>query len=550
MRIIIPIVKENIQMRILVKYMLGKYWKLLTAIVIFMFIYTYCQIEIISDLPVLMLVIKEFKLELTSILEMGLLTIFITVILLVFSSGIVSYLTVKFTSDFGYDIREKLFEIYASMDSMDEFDKIAFSGLMTRTVRGIASFQAALTTFIKKVLFILLLTINIIIGLYDINPLASVIFASFAVIFLSIFALKLMGLAKSYFKVKAILGKINRRFRDKITVINLFKLYKKEKLGEDGFKSVTDESYHKGYRFQYRLNIFLVFILIMDTILIFFISYAVFNFHLATLKIMDIIIILLTISYFIRSLSGLTSFTNTFHMTYTGATRIEDVLILEKSENDKIEKISDFKEDIRLNDVTLTYGERRILSKVSMDIKKGSHTLIGGDAGSGKSNLIDLLMGFYREYEGEILVDNNPVSPKSLRGLISYAPGDPNFIKDSVLENIRLGDELISCDDVTEACRASMFDRDFDFEVYEDGKNLNSDLKQKLSIARSLAHKREMYVFDNSFSAIKSDEKKIIIGNILNTLKNKTVIFIDNDTESYPQIDSVIELHGGEINGL
>ena len=229
-----------------------------------------------------MLVIKEFKLELTSILEIGLLTIFITVILLVFSSGIVSYLTVKFTSDFGYDIREKLFEIYASMDSMDEFDKIAFSGLMTRTVRGIASFQAALTTFIKKVLFILLLTISIIIGLYDIDPMVSVIFASFAVIFLSIFALKLMGLAKSYFKVKAILGKINRRFRDKITVINLFKQYKKEKLGDDEFKSVTSESYHKGYRFQYRLNIFLALIVIMDTILIFFISYAVFNFHLAT----------------------------------------------------------------------------------------------------------------------------------------------------------------------------------------------------------------------------------------------------------------------------
>ena len=76
----------------------------------------------------------------------------------------------------------------------------------------------------------------------------------------------------------------------------------------------------------------------MDTILIFFITYAVFNFHLATLKIMDITIILLTISYFIRSLRGLTSFTNTFHITYTGATRIEDVLILEKAKTMKLKK--------------------------------------------------------------------------------------------------------------------------------------------------------------------------------------------------------------------
>ena len=170
-------------MKILIKYMLREYWKILTLIVIFMFIYTYCQIEIISDLPILMLVIKEYTIELQSLLEMRLLTIFITLILLVISSGIVSYLSVRFTSDFGYDIREKLFDIYASMDSMDEFDKIAFSGLMTRTVRGIASFQAALMTFIKKVLFVLLLTISIIICLYDIDPMVSLIFALFALIF-------------------------------------------------------------------------------------------------------------------------------------------------------------------------------------------------------------------------------------------------------------------------------------------------------------------------------------------------------------------------------
>ena len=523
MKKFIPTLQETIQMRILVKYLLKKYWKILTLIVICMFIYTYCQLEIISDLPVLMLLIKEYTIELDTILETGILTVLLSVILLVISSVGVSYLSVRFTSNFGYDIREKLFDIYASMDSMDEFDKIAFSGLMTRTVRGIASFQAALMTFIKKVLFVLLLTVTITINLYDIDPMMSVVFALFALIFLSIFIYKLMGLANSYFKVKAILGKINRRFRDKITVNNLYKQYNKEKLGEDGFKSVTDESYHKGYRFQYRLNIFLVFLVAMNIVLILIISYFVATFDLSSMKIIDIILILLIMSYYIRSLSGLISFTNTFHMTYTGATRIEDVLILEKSKNDEIEEISDFK-----------------------DI----HTLITGDAGSGKSSLMNFLMGFYREFEGEVLVDDNVVSPKSLRRLISYSPDSPNFLKDSVLENIRLGDESISPDDVTEACRVSLFDRDLDFEVYEDGKNLNSDLKQRLSIARSIAHEREIYVFDNSFSTIKSDDKEILIGNILNRLDNKTVIFIDNDTESYPQIDRIIELNGGEINGL
>ena len=159
-------------------------------------------------------------------------------------------------------------------------------------------------------------------------------------------------------------------------------------------------------------------------------------------------------------------------------------------------------------------------------------------------------MGFYPEFVGEVLLDNKELSPKSLRKLISYAPDDSNFLRESVFENIRLGDESISSDDAGEACRLSLFDKGLDFEVYENGKNLNIDLKQKLSVARAVAHERKIYVFDNSFSSIRADDKKVIIRNILNRLEGKTVIFIDNDTESYPQIDSVIELNGGEINGL
>ena len=137
-------------MRILVKYLLKKYWKILTLIVICMFIYTYCQLEIISDLPVLMLLIKEYTIELDTLLETGILTVLLSVILLVISSVGVSYLSVRFTSNFGYDIREKLFDIYASMDSMDEFDKIAFSGLMTRTVTDdVCSFRIIRADFFK-----------------------------------------------------------------------------------------------------------------------------------------------------------------------------------------------------------------------------------------------------------------------------------------------------------------------------------------------------------------------------------------------------------------
>ena len=97
------------------------------------------------------------------------------------------------------------------------------------------------------------------------------------------------------------------------------------------------------------------------------------------------------------------------------------------------------------------------------------------------------------------------------------------------------------------ACRDALFTKDLSFEVNEEGNNLSSDFKQRLSISRALAHDCEIYIFDNSFSQIESASKKIIKENIKKRLSDKIIIFIDNAFEDYQDMDNIIVMKNASI---
>lgn len=172
--------------------------------------------------------------------------------------------------------------------------------------------------------------------------------------------------------------------------------------------------------------------------------------------------------------------------------------------------------------------------------------MIIGPVGAGKTGLINSLTGFYENTAESILINGKNIKSNSFDDKISLS-NHHFMLKGDVFQNISLGDESITREDAIRACDDALFTKDLSFEVYERGSNLSADLKQRLAIARALAHDCEIYIFDNSFSQIESASKKIIKENIKKRLSDKIIIFIDNAFEDYQDMDNIIVMKNASI---
>ena len=523
-------------MKKILSFLLKRHWKKIFLIVIFTYINVVSQLDIIEWFPIIVFAIKDYDFTTgTSILPDLILPLTLSII----SSIVISYLSVSVSSSFAHELKEKLYNILLNLNTIDEFNKINYSGVMTRLVRGVDTEQSFVLILLRRVLLMIFVSLAVVYYIYWVSLPLAFAFLLFIIISAFIFILRLNQLANLYFKVKKLYGKLNALYWDKISNIKIVHSYSKEEYSNNVFRNEAENAYNKGFRFQYKLNFSVLWMIVVNTIAILFILNLFWLFRLDDDLSMDLFFALLCIIYFMNHLTMLAPFVSIYPLAYTSAVRIEEVLALEKNSTTTDFKKESAFDEIEFRDVSLSLSGRQILSNVSFKIPKNSKTLIVGPVGSGKTSLIYSLMGFYKINAGEIITDNNIN--------FSLTTTKSVLFKDSVFENIRLGDESIGYDDALNACSDALFTKDLLFEVNEDANNLSNDFKQRLAIARALAHDSELYIFDNCFISIDSNSKKIIIENIKKRLNNKTVIIIDDALEDYSYFDNIIVLKNGKI---
>jgi ATP-binding cassette subfamily B protein len=469
--------------------------------------------------------------------------IILTVIVSVITFLIISYLSVSVLSGFGYELRSKMFDIYLNANTIDEFNEFKFSGLMARTVRGVYTMQSFFMLIFKKVILIIMIFIGVGIDCFEISLNLGIVYSVLVIIITAVFICKLHPLAVSYFDVKKINGTLNGAFKDKVNGSKFIKLFSKQKYLNDKFEKVAETSYEKGYRFQYKLN-FHVYIMIVFYIVVFIaVFYATLKYDNMIYATDGTLILLFSIAYLLTNLKGISKLVAVYPLAYTSSIRIEEVLVIDEDKSHALQKHG--WREIEFKNVSLNLSERQILSDISFKIPRGSKTLITGPVASGKTALSYLLMGFHKQTAGEILVDGTDISQK--RPDINWASDDYYLLKESVFDNIKLDNNSLSREYAEEICKSVLFEHDLDYSVNEGGNNLTNVAKQKLNIARVLAHDGEIYIFDNAFALFDDNTKRIIHDSIKSRLQDKTVIFIENDFENDLNIDNVISLDNGHM---
>jgi ATP-binding cassette subfamily B protein len=247
------------------------------------------------------------------------------------------------------------------------------------------------------------------------------------------------------------------------------------------------------------------------------------------------------------------------------ANRIVDVL---KSQNtvtqpDNIKTAPVVKQaTLEFLDATFRYtgAQEPVLKNINFKAKSGEIVAIIGGTGSGKTTLIDLIPRFYDLETGHIFVDGLDVKSYDLRDLrekIALVPQKPVIFSGTISDNIRYGKVDASDEDIKRAARIAQaeefinnLDYGFDTPIAQGGTDISGGQKQRLSIARAIARDPEIFIFDDSFSALDYKTDAMLREAIRKELKNKIIIIVAQRVTSIINADQIIVLDNGEIVGI
>ena len=217
---------------------------------------------------------------------------------------------------------------------------------------------------------------------------------------------------------------------------------------------------------------------------------------------------------------------------------------------------------VEFKNVSFEYSDsdEKVIQDISFKAEKGQTVAFIGSTGSGKSTLINLVPRFFDVTEGQVLVDGADVrniKKSTLRRLIGYVPQKGVLFSGTVKSNIAFGNENLSDEEIISAAKVAEADgfitemeKGYDSEISQGGKNVSGGQKQRLSIARAVAVKPEIFIFDDSFSALDYKTDKKVRENLKEAAKGATKLIVAQRIGTIMDADKIIVLDSGKAVGI
>ena len=268
------------------------------------------------------------------------------------------------------------------------------------------------------------------------------------------------------------------------------------------------------------------------------------------------------ISYFEVSNSLLKGINKYWGMIHGNNVIIDDVIqILEApvDENDKEKDIVISKGDISLKNLSFSYGEKKVLNNISVNIKAGERVAIVGKSGAGKSTIVNIMMGLLSAEKGQVYIDSTDISEvnvKSIRNQLGIVQQEVFVFDGTIRDNLKIANENCSDDEMAEAIiKAGLgeyfenLENGLDTIVGQEGINMSGGEKQRIAIARLLLRNAKILIFDEPTSSLDSETESYVINVWNETIQNKTSIIIAHRLSTILNADKVLVLKDGELCG-
>ncbi len=255
------------------------------------------------------------------------------------------------------------------------------------------------------------------------------------------------------------------------------------------------------------------------------------------------------------------SLTSSFYSIKKGSAainRINEFIKIDDEETQKnINKSCVFENEILFSNVTFSYENQIVIKDLSLSIKKGEKIAIVGESGCGKTTIIDLLLNFFSIDSGIIKIDSENIKNKNLgklRSLFGLVSQDVFLFNDSIVNNISFGNPNIDLDNIIDAAKKanahefiSKLENGYNTIIKNQGKNLSSGEKQRISIARAIFGNYPILVFDEATSSLDSKSSKHIESIINKIDTDKTCIIITHKLQSVQNLDRIFVMKDGQI---
>ena len=227
------------------------------------------------------------------------------------------------------------------------------------------------------------------------------------------------------------------------------------------------------------------------------------------------------------------------------------------TETPKALKLETFKESIRLENLTFSYGDELVVKDVEVEVPKGAKLGVVGESGAGKSTLVSLLLRFYDPTEGRITIDGvdiREVSFESLRGQMALVSQEVVIFDQTVAENIACGKLDASREEIVEAANAANahefienLPEGYDTRLGEQGTRLSGGQRQRIAIARAFVRQAPILVLDEATAALDSKAESEVQGAIDRLEEGRTVICVAHRLSTLRGMDRIIVLSAGSV---
>ena len=466
-------------------------------------------------------------------------------------------------------LRQKLYE-RANEFAISDFASFSTESLITRTTNDIQNVHLAWLTFLKTA-FVAPITMvwSVILLIQNANGSLTAVTAIWLFILIAAVAILLLMVTPKYKIVQKLTDQLNVSSRENLTGVRVVRAFNAETYQEDKFEEVN-ASFTKVQIFTGRvLAFFTPFVMLvmmgLSLSILWASAYVIngLNIDAANAAFGSTNAFVMLASQIVMSFILIITLIVIWPRASVSAKRINEVIVHEVSINDP-ENPVEFKEKgtIEFKNVGFAYpgSDKEAVSNISFKVKQGETIAFIGATGSGKTTIINMIPRMADCTSGEVLVDGvnvKDVRQKDLRDKIGYAPQRGFLFKGIIKDNIALKDENMTLEDIRWAAEIADADgfvmnkrNGYESEVAQGGTNFSGGQKQRLCIARAVATKPEILIFDDSFSALDYRTDKVVRGRIAEKLPNTTRVIIAQRVGTIMDADQIVVLDHGKMVGI